>query len=177
MFKKTFSLLALLASVILLLAACSTASNHTPQTFSDPFAYCAAVEQIDAPNARYTGPKMSDALFKDYLVAEKLDVNTAYPDQFKQMTTWRCMDGKVYACNFGANIPCDSKANIDKNPTLAIIDFCKQNQDVDFIPMAVTGHNVIYSWRCVGGAPEIGEQLDTVDAAGYQSIFWVVLQP
>ncbi len=166
----SFLLLALMA---LIMGACAT----KPETYSDPFAYCAAVGQIDTPDARYMGPKMSDDLFKDYLVAQKLDVNTKYPDQFKQMTIWRCMNGKVYACNFGANIPCDSKANTDKNPTQAIIDFCKQNQDVDFVPMAVTGHNVIYSWRCVKGAPELGNAIDTVDAAGYQSSFWVELQP
>ncbi len=166
----SFMILALMALVV---GACSTKS----ETYSDPFAYCAAVGQIDAPDARYTGPKMSDTLFKNYLVAAKLDVNGNYPDAFKNHTVWRCMNSKVYACNFGANIPCDSKANTDKNPTQAIIDFCKQNQDVDFVPMAVTGHNVIYSWRCVKGAPELGNQMDTVDAAGYQSSFWVELQP
>ncbi len=31
----------------------------TQATYSDPFAYCAAVGTIDAPDARYTGPKIS----------------------------------------------------------------------------------------------------------------------
>ena len=44
-----------------------------PETFSDPFAYCAAVGQIDAPDARYTGPLMTDALFQDYLISAGLD--------------------------------------------------------------------------------------------------------
>jgi hypothetical protein len=178
--KKHFLSIVVLLTLSLLvplLAACSVAATEAPKTYSDPYAYCTAVGQIDAPDARYTGPKMSDALFKDYLTAAKLDVNTPYPDQFKQMTIWRCMESKVYACNFGANIPCDSKANTDKTPTQAISDYCKANPEVDFIPMAVTGHNVIYSWRCVNGAPELGDQLDTVDAAGYQSSFWVPLQP
>ncbi len=189
--QPTFILLLLTLSLLVpalaaALAACSPAVTETPKastvteapkTYSDPFAYCATVGQIDAPDARYTGPKMDEALFKDYLTAAKLDPNMDYPDQFKQMTTWRCMDGKVYACNFGANIPCDSKANTDKTPTQAITNYCKTNPDVDFIPMAVTGHNVIYSWSCVKGVPQLGDQLDTVDAAGYQSSFWVPLQP
>lgn len=166
----------LVALAALSLISCSAMSGGAPKTFSDPFAYCAAVGQINAPDARYTGPKMSDALFKDYLTAAKLDVNMQYPDQFKQMTIWRCMDHKVYACNFGANIPCDSKANTDKTPTQALTEFCKANPNTDVIPMAVTGHNVIYSWHCKGDVPEIVEQLDTVDAAGYQSSFWVALQ-
>jgi hypothetical protein len=166
-------ILMLLAVAALALTACSSAAK----TFSDPFAYCAAVAQIDIPDARYTGPKMSDSLFKDYLSAAGLNVNTDYPDTFKQMTIWRCMNNKVYACNFGANIPCDSKANTDKTPTQEIIDFCKANQNVDFIPMSVTGHNVIYSWHCVNGNAAILDQVDTVDAAGYQSSFWAELKP
>jgi hypothetical protein len=172
----SITVLLMLIMLMLILTACSPATTAVPETFSDPFAYCAMVGQIDTPDARYTGPKMSDALFKDYLTAAKLDANMEYPDQFKQMTVWRCMESKVYACNFGANIPCDSKANADKTPTQAMADFCKANPDVDFIPMAVTGHNVIYSWRCKGDAPEIDKPIDTVDAAGYQSSFWVALQ-
>jgi hypothetical protein len=176
--KKQLTFIAVLLTLSLLaLTACSPAPTETPKTYSDPFAYCAAVGQIDTPDARYTGPKMDDALFKDYLAAEKLDPNMDYPDQFKEMTIWRCMEGKVYACNFGANIPCDSKANTDKTPSQAITDYCKSNPEVDFIPMAVTGHNVIYSWSCVNGAPQLGDPFDTVDAAGYQSSFWVPLQP
>ncbi len=158
-------------------APVSPTEAPTLALFSDPYAYCAAVGQIDVPDARYTGPKMDDALFKDYLAAAKLDVNGDFPDTFKQMTVWRCMESKVYACNFGANIPCDSKANTDKMPTQEMKDFCAQNQSADFIPMAVTGHNVIYSWHCVNGTPEILQQIDTVDAAGYQSSFWVALTP
>jgi hypothetical protein len=149
----------------------------TLQTFDDPFAYCAAVGQIDAPDGRYTGELMSDALFKAYLKAAGLNADTEYPDNFQKMTIWRCMDSKVYACNFGANIPCDSKANTDKTPTQAMADFCKQFPDEPFIPMSVTGHSVIYSWHCVKGVPELLDQIDTVDAAGYQTSFWQLIQP
>ena len=175
--QSHISILMALTIIFPVLVACSALSATTTKSFSDPFAYCAAVGQVDTPDARYTGPKISDALFKDYLRAMKLDVSTEYPDQFKQMTIWRCMKNKVYACNFGANIPCDSKANTDKNPTQGILEFCKANPDADFIPMSVTGHNVIYSWHCVKDVPEILDQIDTVDEAGYQSSFWVELQP
>ena len=149
----------------------------TPATFSDPFAYCAAVGQIDAPDSRYSGPKMSDALFNDYLAANGLALNSDYPEAFKHMTIWRCMDKQVYACNFGANIPCDTKANTDTSPSQAILDYCKANPNVDFIPAAVTGHTAIYSWGCVKGAPALGPQTDKLDAAGYQASFWTLLKP
>ena len=99
----------------LALAACSTAAGPissepatstraattlapppaTQETFSDPFAYCDAVGQIDAPDARYTGSWMSDSLFKDYLQAAGLDASNNYPETFKQMTIWRCMNHQV----------------------------------------------------------------------------------
>jgi hypothetical protein len=120
---------------------------------------------------------MSDELFQEYLKSAGLDPNGDYPDVFKQMTIWRCMEKKVYACNFGANIPCDSKANTDQTPTQAMIDYCKQFPDDPFIPMSVTGHAVIYSWHCVKDTPEILDQIDTVDAAGYQSRFWQLVEP
>ena len=60
---------------------------------------------------------------------------------FLKTTIWRCMNSQVYACNFGANLPCESKANTDKTPTPAMEDYCKANQDSDFIPMSVTGHD------------------------------------
>jgi hypothetical protein len=31
-------------------------------TFTDPFAYCAAVGTVDAPDSRYTGPKVPEAV-------------------------------------------------------------------------------------------------------------------
>jgi Tol biopolymer transport system component len=196
MSKSKFNLLLFLPSAALLLASCATPSTAAStattesaatlpaattalprETFSDPFAYCAAVGQIDTPDARYTGLQMTDALFKDYLTAAGLDANKDYPDTFKQMTIWRCMDNKVYACNFGANIPCNSKADTDKAPAQATVDYCKQFPDSSFIPMSVTGHSVIYSWHCVKGKPEILDQIDTVDAAGYQSSFWQLMEP
>src|SRR5512139_2853358 len=128
MSKKQLNSVTVLVMVIgLVISACSSTSTESQKTYSDPFAYCAAVGEIDSPDARYTGPKMDDTLFKAYLTASKLDSNKDYPDQFKQMTVWRCMEGRVYACNFGANIPCDSKANSDKTPTQAMSDFCKTN--------------------------------------------------
>jgi hypothetical protein len=52
---------------------------------------------------------MSDTIFNGYLKAAGLDPSMNFPSTFKQMTVWRCMENKVHACNFGANIPCNSK--------------------------------------------------------------------
>lgn len=152
------------------------ASAH--QTFSDPFSYCAAVVNIDTPDERYTGAPTPPEIARGYLQAA--GINADEEELLKravEMTIWRCMDARVYACNFGANIPCNSKANTDKNPTQSILDFCQENKNADFIPYAVIGHSSIYSWHCVNDVPEILNQENEVDAAGYQSEFWYQIRP
>lgn len=148
----------------------------TQEFFSDPFLYCASVGQVDAPDARYTGPMTSDTIFNGYLKAAGLDPSMIFPSTFKQMTVWRCMENKVYACNFGANIPCNSKANTVETPTQAMLDYCRQFPDSPVIPMSITGHSIIYSWYCILDTPGILNQIDTVDAAGYQSNNWVLIE-
>jgi hypothetical protein len=90
---------------------------------------------------------------------------------------WRCMDGKVYGCFVGANLPCDAKANTDKTPTSAEADFCKANPNSDFIPAAVTGHDTIYEWQCKDGTAVAGKQVFQVDPRGYITQIWYPINP
>ncbi len=151
--------------------------TEVQQTYTDPFAYCAAVGTIDIPDMRYTGPKITDAIINGYKDAAGLQASTEPMEMFKQTTTWRCMDGKVYACNVGANLPCSSKANTDKTPSQAMLDYCKANPDADFIPESVTGHSTIYSWHCSKDTPELLDQIAQVDAAGYLANIWYPIEP
>lgn len=153
-------------------------STLAPQaeTHTDPFAYCSAVGTVDRPDARYVGQALPDALMQGYLQANNLDPKTGADENFKKMTIWRCMDRQVYVCNFGANLPCDSKAETTKIPTQAMSDFCKENPGSDFIPMAVTGHATIYSWHCVKDQPEVLDQISQVDAAGYLANIWYLVK-
>ena len=145
------------------------------ETFSDPFAYCAAIGTIDAPDAGYTGEKMPLQIIDGYKQAAGLQDSTEPMEMFAQTTTWRCMDGQVYACNVGANLPCGSKADTSKIPTQAMTDFCLANPASDFIPMVVTGRETVFSWHCVKGAAEILDQVETVDAAGYLAQIWYAI--
>ena len=147
------------------------------QAFTDPFSYCAAVGTVDSPDSRYTGPKITEEIINGFKKAAGLEASTEPMEMFKQTTIWRCMDAKVYACNFGANLPCSSKANTDKTPSPAMVDYCKANQDSDFIPMSVTGHSTIYSWHCVKDAPELLNQIETVDPAGFLEGIWYAIEP
>ena len=152
-------------------------SSPAQATYDDPFAYCSAMGTIDTPDARYTGPQISDAIINGYKTAAGLEVSTEPIEMLRKTTIWRCMDKQVYACNFGANLPCSSKANIDRTPSSAMGDYCKATPNSDFIPMSVTGHETIYSWHCVKDAPEVLDQIANVDPAGYLSNIWYLIVP
>ncbi len=145
--------------------------------YTDPFAYCAALGTIDAPDARYTGEAVPEVVIRGFIRAAELAAGDEALEMFRQTTIWRCMNGQVYACNYGANLPCDSKADTSAEPTREMKDFCAQNPGADAIPMSVTGHAVIYSWGCQGDTPEIRAQIDQADEAGYLSRIWYALEP
>jgi hypothetical protein len=158
-------------------APATLAPTSAPITYTDPFAYCTAVGTIDAPDSRYTGDPISLMIIQGYLKAAGVENNGEPLQILKKSTIWRCMNKAVYVCNFGANLPCDSKADTDKNPTQPMQDFCKANPTADFIPMSVTGHTTIYSWGCADNTPKLLKQLDQPDAAGYLSRIWYRLPP
>jgi len=155
----------------------TSAPSPTAETFLDPFSYCAAVGTNDTPDARYTGNQIPDEIINGFKKAAGLEASSEPIDMFKKTTIWRCMDNKVYACNFGANLPCNSKANTDKTPTQAMEDYCAANSGSDFIPASVTGHTTIYSWRCVKGTAELLNQIEKVDGAGYWAQIWYKIEP
>jgi hypothetical protein len=105
-------------------------------------------------------------------MAQKLNMK---PDQAKMME-WRCANGAVLACQYGANIPCDSKAVTSRKPTQAIIVYCRQNPDTQFVPMVVTGHETTVSWACHGPSPMVIHSAE-VDAQGYASAYWHKVSP
>ena len=152
----------LLAPILLL----PTIAPAAAQSVTDPVAYCRAVGTIDKPDARYQGPKLPDWM------AAKLNLQ---PSQAKMME-WRCADGAVLACLYGANIPCDAKADTSRTPTAAISDYCRQNPGSDFVPMYVTGHETVISWACHGADPAV-VSAGAVDAQGYAKAFWEPVTP
>jgi len=144
--------------------------------FTDPFAYCAEVGAVDAPDARYTGPEAPEAIVNG--LRKVLETPDDAPmEPFVAGTFWRCMDGKVWACFVGANLPCTTKADTSRTPTPDMADFCKANPTSDFIPANITGRATVYEWRCTNGAPEIVKQLVEPDAQGFLSNIWYELSP
>ena len=161
--------------LLVLLAGCGAAGAASPATYDDPFAYCSAAGTVDAPGAAYTGPKAPPS------VAEGLQTALNVPDTplevLQNGSSWRCMDGAVYACFVGANLPCEAKANTDQTPAQEAVDLCVQNKNADVIPAAVTGRETVYAWRCRDGAPETVQQLFHPDAQGFISEIWYEISP
>jgi hypothetical protein len=90
--------------------------------------------------------------------------------EVRDSTSFRCMSGKIWLCNYGANLVC-GKANVSRESTGATA-FCKENPGSDSVPMAATGHDTVYSWKCVGNKARISGQTLTVDPRGFIAENW-----
>ncbi|MEM7222268.1 MAG: hypothetical protein AAF495_04775 [Pseudomonadota bacterium] len=153
------------------LGACAEQAREQG-SYSDPFAYCAAVGTADKPGAAYTGKPLPD----DVAAALRQAIG-ASPDLPAATMTWRCMDGQVYGCTVGANLPCDQKADTSRQPSQAVRAFCTAQRDADAVPASVTGRATIYAWRCEYGRPKIAQRIATPDAQGYLADIWYPLSP
>jgi hypothetical protein len=92
----------------------------------------------------------------------------------KESTSFRCMNGNVWLCNYGANLVC-GKANTSRM-SAGVAEFCRQNPGTDLVPMAATGHDTIYEWKCVGNEARISRQTARVDPRGFITENWKELE-
>jgi hypothetical protein len=107
-------------------------------------------------------------------VEKAFGLHNADPAWVQRSTVVRCMDGKLWACNIGANLPCGKANTATALP--AGDDWCKQNPNSDFIPAYITGHDSAENWRCTNGAPAITGPTAPIDAQGYLTNYWKILQ-
>jgi len=147
-------------------------TEAVPTTFDDPFSYCAAVGTIDAPDGRWVGPAVPDAVGRFLL--EKFNLDESLWDS--SFFGWRCYQDEVRGCFVGANIPC-GPANTSREPNPAMVEFCRENPEFDGIAFAATGHDTIYLWDCRGGTPVIDRQWRHVDPQGFISENWHKILP
>ena len=168
--------------LVILLVLVSLVEQRTPSasaqgsTYADPFAYCAAVGTIDAPDARYVGPKVPDTVVRGLYAAMQRSADTP-PDWFRVGTSWRCMEGKVFACTVGANQPCQEQANTSQTPTADMTNYCQANANAAQIPAFVTGRTTVYTWSCQNGVATPGQQHTQVDARGFLANIWYAISP
>jgi hypothetical protein len=174
MIKRVFTIVSLCLCLMFLIACGAGKGTPTDSAeqaqFTDPFAYCAAVGTADTPDERYAGPELPETIVEGLTELGLVSADT--PPEIVKNAVWRCMDGKVLVCHFGANIPCMEKADTSRTPTSEMEDFCQANPASDVIPAAVTGRATVYEWRCTKGVPEIVKEAFKPDARGFLSDFW-----
>jgi hypothetical protein len=90
-------------------------------------------------------------------------------------TVFRCVDRHLLVCTVGANLPC-GLANASRTPSAAMSQWCRDHRDDMVIPAVVTGHETIYAWRCLDGAPQVVRQIGQVDPRGFVAQYWKALQ-
>lgn len=143
-------------------------------TYLNPFGYCRAVGTIDAPDLRYVGPKFPDSLVRSMVIQGLVSADA--PSDFQKSAIWRCMDHRLWVCQFGANIPCREKADTSRDPSPGMIDYCKANSAAEVIPAYVTGRTTIYEWACKDGKARITRQVTNADQQGYPVSYWTELK-
>lgn len=137
----------------------------------EPWATCRAAGTVDAP-----APLAAEALASFYrrvLAAFEL------PDDAPAAawTLWRCMDGEVWACVVGANLPCGERADASDVPAEPLRRYCREHADAGAIPAAVTGRATVHLWRCAGGRPEIAATWSEPDPRGFHRPLWRRVEP
>ncbi|MFA5353197.1 MAG: DUF333 domain-containing protein [Thermodesulfovibrionales bacterium] len=154
---------------------CNPNADTAQSSYHDPFAYCAAVGTIDAPDGRYKGARMPDSLIQG-MIRQGI-VSADAPPEFRENAVWRCMNHSLWVCHFGANIPCLEKADMEQAPTSAMKDYCQANPSAEIIPAAVTGRATVYEWVCHRGKAKAIKEILTTDPQGYLAEFWYKLNP
>jgi hypothetical protein len=145
--------------VIAVALALGALSSAFPASAASASAYCASSA---SPRAPVPVPK---SLETDVASAFGLPVDAVRHGAFV-----RCAKGKLWACAVGANLNC-GKANMRRSLPGAS-EFCRTNPDADNIPMAATGHDTIYAWRCAGKRAVATKAVVAVDPDGYDAGNW-----
>ena len=140
-----------------------------------PFEWCSR-----GMNSPVMSGQTSDMSLPAGLVKPMVTSGLASPEmpiKLLQASRWRCMDGGVWVCLIGANLPCDEQADLSTSPSDKMNEFCQSNPDADGIPAYVTGRASVYVWACEGQQAVAGKQFTEADEAGYLSNIWQQLKP
>jgi len=171
------------ATLTLLIVACTVGqepvivldSQGDVRWDTDPGVAQATVGTVNTPGSDYVGSQVPESVAQG--LRKAVNAPDTPIDVLQNGSFWRCMDGSVYACFVGANLPCEAKANTDRTPTQEEINYCQQNPNSDSIPAVVTGRETVYEWHCLDGVPDIEKQLSQPDAQGVFSDIWYKISP
>ncbi|HQJ52061.1 MAG TPA: DUF333 domain-containing protein [Anaerolineae bacterium] len=153
---------------------CDSSTAAALKKYADPFAYCAAVGTVPAPDARYDGDALPEALVQAMVRGNIVSADA--PAEIQKNAVWRCADGKVKVCHRGANLPCEEMADASGIASSEMEAFCQENKSAEVIPAAVTGRATVFEWKCVDGKATVAKQVLKVDAQGFIGDFWFDLK-
>jgi len=153
-------------------SAVAASVGHT--TYSEPFAFCRAVKNLDIHGEqgivdnRYIGPAIPPSVLR----AVQRRVAGAEEGQ----TTWRCMGGAVYACYLGASGRACMKTHVVRRPTKIIRAYCAQYPGTS-VPNSQ--NDTAASWNCNGSVPVLDSAYPQprLDLRGYLADAWVKVSP
>ncbi len=137
-----------------------------------PAASCAQARDDDT--VRRYDPSLRAGLLKAYA---QLFPQARMPPNEREIHAGahiRCMDGRLWACFTGANLPCH-KMNTSRDNKGAE-SFCQTNPQAPIVPAFATGHDSIYSYRCVAGRAEITGTTFPLDARGFAATLWAPVE-
>ncbi len=141
------------------ITALPDAGIAAPARHEAPQHYCSRIGNDDA--LRTPPSSFAPVLHRLFGIDGKYALATSY---------YRCAGGDLLVCTVGANLPC-GKADTNKNLPAAT-RWCATHDNSDFIPMAVTGHDTPYAWRCAGGTAVAGAPTGKLDARGFFAENW-----
>ena len=159
------ALLAALSVLSLASAAGASVAHAASNRLTSPEAVCARIGTDDALrplSPSLVGPATQAFGYTGMTAAE-----------VEHMTVFRCMDGAVLMCSWGANLAC---GKAETSPTLpSAANWCEGNQNAASIPAYVTGHDTIYRWSCHDGNA-VASNPAPLDARGFFQSYWVPAQ-
>lgn len=132
-----------------------------PARAEDVAALCRRIGTDDAVR------KLPRALVPEFLRAFGLDMPAEIAERSGSV---RCAEGRVLACNAGANLPC-GKADARRDIPAADA-WCAANPGSDVVPAYVTGHATLHAWSCQGGRAVPVRQVAHADARGFVAEYW-----
>ena len=158
---------ALLAAAVLLNLPLATQAAGSAEP-SGPAARCARIGDDDT--VRGYDPSLRDGFLRAW--RKSFPGGTTKPDEalLQAQSHYRCMDGHLYACFTGANLPCDKLDQRRENAGAEA--FCRETPASDSIPMVATGHDTPYEWRCRNGRAEVVGTVQDLDARVFGKALW-----
>lgn len=175
MFKSRLLVCFLFVPLFVYVKGDSDANKYAPDvTINNVFSYCTIQGNMDSIDVQKIKPdwlkRVEPLLRKTFSLSSSIPVGLVVKGTF-----WRCMEGQVYVCIVGANIPCWGKADVSRKPTVAMQNFCHFHSGSTDLPITVTGSATVFSWQCKNSVPVIIKQEFQIDSRGFQKKWWYKL--